>query len=101
MTYPLEQNNYILGLHKFARDEQGRPNSRIAAELFEEKYNERISSETIRRRWRESGLEMQHRGGARSFGSKSINSPTRRAIDPRQKYFKTDAKILNKNLRKY
>lgn len=93
MTYPLEQNNYILGLHKFARDEQGRPNSRIAAELFEEKYNERISYETIRRKWRDAGLKMQQCGGARNVERKTSKLIIKCAIDPRRKYLQPNARI--------
>ncbi len=71
MSLTEEQNNYIVEIYEISNRIP-----RIAIELFERKYNFRITICTVRTRWKESGLELQTQGGSRATGSrKKYSSP--------------------------
>mgnify|MGYP001559392020 CR=1 FL=1 len=59
MSLTKEQNRYILDIYNISNR-----NPRIAAEHFKEKYKFTPSIITIRTKWRESGLEIQSKGGS-------------------------------------
>ena len=80
-----EQHNYILELNELTHKSPS-----YAVEKFKEKYNIRITEETIRKRWKESGLELQSQGGYRTKSRKSYNhSPLYHLINnPNAKYLR-------------
>ena len=71
MSLTEEQKIYMTNLYQ---DSCRTP--KIAAEMFEQKYGFAPHEATIRTRWKESGLELQTRGGSRATGSrKKYSSP--------------------------
>jgi len=60
MAFSDEQNKYLKRLYTKANQSR-----RKAKELFEVKYRESISLDTIRRKWVKDGLKMNSHGGYR------------------------------------
>ena len=91
MRFTEEQNQYILDIYK---DSCATP--RIAVELFEQRYNFKITVCTIRTKWRESRLELQTQGGYRNKSRRKSNSPLYNLPkNPDIKYLRIRAKQFN------
>ncbi len=81
MRFTEEQNQYILDIYQ---DSCRTP--RIAAELFEKRYGFTLGVETIRKKWKESGLELQTQGGCRNTLQKKARRPVYDPSSPYAKY---------------
>jgi len=95
MVLSLEQNKYIIKIYDIAKDDQGRPSSNIAVDLFEERYNFRISAGTIRNKWKQEGFQLQQQGGARSKEVRKRRPLiVGERVDPAIKYLRLSGKSI-------
>ena len=89
MSFTNEQVNYILRLYEISNR-----TPRIAVELFEKKYDIRITACTVRAKWKESRLEVQSQGGFRTRSRRKPQSPLYHLpSNPCVKYLTPHAKI--------